>query len=103
VHHPGRLAGAALGAAAGIAGWLLFRLGGRQHGLLRAPFGELAGYAAWGWAAGWTGEAGGLTFGVALVVLVLVALARPQIARRLVATTAAAAIVAIVVGTIASR
>jgi len=103
VAHPGRLTGAALGAATGVAAWLIFGLAGRQRRLPGSLFGGLPQYAAWGWATGWMGEAGGLTFGVALLVLVLVAWARPKISQRLVAASAAAAIVAIVVGMVATR
>jgi leader peptidase (prepilin peptidase) / N-methyltransferase len=102
-HSPGRLAWAGIGAGAAVAAWAIIRVGRR----LKQPttkFPQIASCAAWGWAAGWLAQAGGLTIGLGLMLLAVAGwMIGPPGRRGLISGAGALSIATIVAGAVASR
>jgi leader peptidase (prepilin peptidase)/N-methyltransferase len=99
----GRLGWAGIGAGAAVVAWALNRAVGRS-GTAAIVFPGIASCAAWGWAAGWAGEGGGLAIGIGLALVALLGpLLRKASRRGVVAAAGTLSIVTIVAGAIASR
>jgi hypothetical protein len=99
----GRLGWAGIGAGAAVVAWALNRAVGRS-GTAAVVFPGVASCAAWGWAAGWAGEGGGLAIGIGLALVALLGpLLRKASRRGVVAAAGTLSIVTIVAGAIASR
>lgn len=100
-HHPGWLKSAGAAAVAALVAWLVMHLRSQRSDALLG-FSGLASLVGWGWAAGWTGAAGGWIFATASVTLgILVAITSR---RHLLATMGATiGIVALIIGSAVGR
>jgi len=102
-HASGRLGWAGIGAGAAVLGWALDRAV-RRSGTVPAVFPPIECCAAWGFAAGWAAEGGGLAIGIGLAVVALFGpLAHIAGRRGITASAGSLTIAAIVAGAIASR
>ena len=98
-----RLDWAGIGAGAAIVAWTLM-LVVRRSSNASIVFPDLASCVAWGWAAGWIAQGGGVAVGIGLALLGLVGRLVHTAGRRVVTAAAGTlSIVTIVVGAIASR
>jgi leader peptidase (prepilin peptidase)/N-methyltransferase len=102
-HTPGRLGWAGIGAGATVAAYGIHRaLGGSAPPA--SPFPDLAACAAWGWAAGWLVDAGGIAIGATLAILALSARFTARGHRNpVVAVASAISIAVLVAGATAAR
>lgn len=102
-HAPGRLGWAGIGAGASVVAWALHEVVRRLRSV-EPRFPGLASCVAWGGAAGWVAQGGGLAIGIGLALL---ALAGPlvQVAERrgVIALAGTLSVATIVAGAIASR
>ena len=109
-HAPGRLGWAGIGAGASVVAWALHEVVRRLRSV-EPRFPGLASCVAWGGAAGWVAQGGGLAIGIGLALLALglplLALAGPlvQVAQRrgVIALAGTLSVATIVAGAIASR
>jgi leader peptidase (prepilin peptidase)/N-methyltransferase len=102
-HTPGRLGWAGIGAGATVAAFGLHRaLGDSEPAANRFP--DITACAAWGWAAGWLADAGGITIGATLAILALSARFTAHRHRNpVIAVASAISIAVLVAGAIAAR
>ena len=102
-HAPGRLGWAGIGAGASVIAWALREVVGRLRSV-EPRFPGLASCVAWGGAAGWVAQGGGLAVGIGLALLALAGPLFHEANRRgVIAIAGTLTIVTIVAGAIASR